>query len=155
MKLEELFPESAQVLDLKAGDMEGVIRELLDHLVKSGRLASEAGRQAATLLLDRERQASTGIGRGLAVPHMKNCDFLEGIVGVFGRSLRGVPFNSVDGDPVRVVFLVLSSRGYADQHLAVVKRVARLGRDDKSLRFLATTMKPQSIAEIFREIDES
>lgn len=154
MTLEELFPKSAQILDLRATDKEGAIRELLGHLVELGRLDAEQAQRAAKTILDRERQASTGIGRGLAVPHAKNCSFLDGIFGVFGRSRSGVSFNAVDGDPVKLLFLVVSSGEYAEKHVSAIKKVARLGRDDKSLRFLATTSSQDSIAEIFREIDE-
>src|SRR5690606_19791657 len=149
----ELFPKSVQILDLQARDKEGAIRELLRHLVTLGRLDEAQADSAAATILEKERQASTGIGRGLAVPHAKNCGFLQGIFGVFGRSRSGVSFNSVDGDPVSLLFLVISSTEYSDQHVSAIRKVAKLGRDEKSLRYIATVADQDGILEIFREID--
>ena len=154
MKLVELFPKSMMVLDLKARDKKGAIRELLDHLVVEGKLSEDAAKKAEKGVHKREAQGTTGIGKGLAIPHAKNVAAIGGVLGVFGRSFEGLPFESVDGDQVNVLFMILSSVDYADAHLQVMKKVARLNRDDKTLRFLATTTNQDSIVGIFEELDD-
>ena len=72
MKLQDLFPKSSLILGLKAADKTGAIREMLAHLVEAGSLTEEGAGQIEGEVLERESQASTGIGKGLAIPHAKN-----------------------------------------------------------------------------------
>ena len=155
MNLVDLFPKSRMVLDLKARDKRAAIRELLEVLVAGGELTEDEARKAERGIQKREKQGSTGIGKGLAVPHSKNSSFMEGVLGVFGRSVQGIPFDSVDGERVKVVFMLVSSSDHADQHLQVMKKIAMVHRDEKSLRYLATTGNSDGIVEIFREIDDN
>jgi mannitol/fructose-specific phosphotransferase system IIA component (Ntr-type) len=154
MTLVDLFPQSTWVLELKAKDKKAAIKELLQHLVSSGKLKDDAARKAEKSVLKREGQGSTAIGKGLAIPHAKECSFLKDVTGAFGRSREGIPFDAVDGGLVHVIFLVVSPEDRASQHLDVMKRVARLHLDEKTLRFLAKDDALVSLEEIFREVDE-
>lgn len=155
MTLVELFPEPTWILDLKARDKKAVIREMLQRLVALGRLKEDGARKAERAVLRREAQGSTAIGKGLAIPHAKDCGFLNEVLGVFARSREGVPFDSADGGLVHVLFLVISPESKADEHLDVMKRVARLLMDEKTLKFLATAEKLASLPEILKEVDDS
>jgi mannitol/fructose-specific phosphotransferase system IIA component (Ntr-type) len=155
MKLVDLFPQSMMLLDMKARDKKSAIKEMLTHLVSAGKLKEEIARKAEKAVHKREGQGSTGIGKGLAIPHAKGCSFLDGVQGVFARSRQGIPFESVDGGMVTVLFLVISSEEEADRHLLVMKKVAMLHRDEKTLRFLATSATAEGVTEILKEIDES
>ncbi len=155
MTLVELFPESTWILDLKARDKKGAIREMIQRLVDLGRIKEDAARKAERAVQRREAQGSTAIGKGLALPHAKDCSFLTEVLGVFARSREGLPFDSVDGELARVFFLVVSPASKADEHLDVMKRIARLLMDEKTLKFLATSPDLSSLPEILREIDES
>lgn len=155
MKLVDVFGRSSLILDLQATEKDGAIREMLALLVEAGKLDDDGAAKATEGILKRESEGSTGIGKGLAIPHAKNCEFLEtGVLGVFGRSTTGVPFDAVDGEPVKVLFVVISAPESADDHLRVMRKVAMLHRDEKTLRFLATTASPDSIIDIFEEIDD-
>lgn len=154
MNLEDLFGVNAMHLSLEAHDKKAAIRELLAQLVTRGVFDEETLKKAERAVHKREAQASTGIGKGLGIPHAKGCAFVKGLVGVYGRSASGVPFESVDGEPVHVFFLVLSSAEGAESHLAVMRRIATLHRDEKSLRYLAKSTDAHSILGIFRETDE-
>ena len=83
-----------------------------------------------------------------------SCNFIDGLLGVYARSEEGLPYESVDGEPAHLLFLVLSSQETAELHLEIMKRVATLHRDEKSLRYLATSDDPKRITDIFREADE-
>ena len=154
MNLVELYSDSSMLLDLQACDKQSANKEMLEYLVDQGRLQKADVKKALVSINNRESQASTGIGKGLAVPHAKNCSFMDGLLGVYGRSGEGIPYESVDGELVHLVFLVLSCGDTAEDHLDIMKRVASLHRDEKSLRFLATSTDPKQITGIFKETDE-
>ena len=154
MNLVDLYSNSSMLLDLQACDKQSANKEMLEYLVDQGRLQKADIKKALVAINNRESQASTGIGKGLAVPHAKNCSFVDGLLGVYARSEEGIPYESVDGELVHLVFLVLSCGDTAEDHLDIMKRVASLHRDEKSLRFLATTTDLKQITSIFKETDE-
>jgi mannitol/fructose-specific phosphotransferase system IIA component (Ntr-type) len=154
MNLVDLYSNSSMLLDLQACDKQSANKEMLEYLVDQGRLQKADIKKALVAINNRESQASTGIGKGLAVPHAKNCSFVDGLLGVYARSEEGIPYESVDGELVHLVFLVLSCGDTAEDHLGIMKRVASLHRDEKSLRFLATTTDSKQITSIFKETDE-
>lgn len=155
MTLVELFPQSTWIPELKARDKKSAIKEMLQQLVVTGKLKDEAAKKAEKAVTKREGQGSTAIGKGLAIPHAKDCNFIREILGVFARSREGIPFDSVDGGPVHVVFLVISPEDQAAQHLNIMKRIARLHLDEKTLRFLARDDKLGNLQEIFKEVDDN
>ena len=155
MTLVELFPQPMWITELKARDKKSAIRELLEHLVHQGKLKDDAAKKAEKAIQKRESQGSTAIGKGLAIPHAKNCPFIKEVLGVFARSREGMHFDAVDGGLVHVFFLVISPEDKAVQHLDIMKRIARLHMDEKTLRFLATDEKLSTLQEIFKEADDS
>lgn len=155
MTLVETFPQSTWITDLKARDKKAAIKEMLQKLVSTGRLKEDAARKAEKAVHKREAQGSTAIGKGLAIPHAKDCGFIDDVLGVFARSKDGLPFDSVDGGPVYVLFLVISPDGRAKEHLDLMRRIARLHLDEKTLKYLATDERLVSLTEIFKEADES
>jgi len=155
MKLVDLLPRSMLIMDLKAKDKKGAVREVVQKLVVTGRITEEDARKVERLVQKREGQGSTGIGKGLAIPHAKGCPQIEGIHGVFARASSGIPFESVDGGLVHLVFLVVSSEDHADAHLSVMRKIATLHRDEKTLKFLAITESVESVLEIFKEVDDN
>jgi mannitol/fructose-specific phosphotransferase system IIA component (Ntr-type) len=155
MKLVDLLPKSMIVLDLKAKDKKGAIRELIQRLVTEGRIKDDDGRKVEKAVNKRESQGSTGIGKGLAIPHAKDCSHIHQILGVFARSVNGVSFEAVDGGLVHLIFLVVSPENHAEEHLSIMRKIATLHRDEKTLKFLITTNSVDSIVEIFKEVDDN
>ena len=154
MNLVDLFPPSSMLLHLQARDRQSAVREILAAMAERGDLDEDGVKKAERAIQKRESQASTGIGKWLGIPHAKACPFVDGMIGVYARSEEGIPYESVDGELVHVLFLVLSSVEGADEHLSIMKRIASLHRDEKSLRFLKTSTETEKILEIFREADE-
>jgi mannitol/fructose-specific phosphotransferase system IIA component (Ntr-type) len=153
--LAEVFRSSVVLADLKARDKKSAVREMLQHLVEHKILKDDGAKKAEKAIHKRESQGSTGIGKGLAIPHAKACSFVKEIVGVFARSKEGVAFDSVDGGLVHVLFLVLSPVDAESAHTQIMKRIAKLLWDEKTLKYLARDEKLQSLDEILREVDES
>jgi nitrogen PTS system EIIA component len=123
--------------------------------VEEGHLKEDAARKAEKAIQKRESQGSTAIGKGLAIPHAKGCPFIKQVLGVFARTREGLAFDAVDGGLVHVFFLVISPAEQASQHLEIMKRIAKLHMDEKSLRFLARDEKLSNLPEIFKEVDDT
>ena len=154
MTLVEVFPPDLWILELAARDKKGAIKEMLQHLVDGGHLRSDAAKKAEKAIQKRENQGSTAIGKGLAIPHAKGCTFVKDVVGVFARSREGLPFEAVDGGLAHVLFLILSPAEKASQHVQLMRHVAKLHMDEKTLRFLAKSETFDNLQDIFKEVDD-
>jgi mannitol/fructose-specific phosphotransferase system IIA component (Ntr-type) len=110
--VEILTPESLRV-PIVSVSKEDAIRELIDHLPLEGETALR--REIQDSVLERERSLSTGIGDGIAIPHGK-AD-VSGTLGAFGVCRSPIPFDSIDGHPVRILFLVVTRPEETDRHL--------------------------------------
>ena len=154
MNLLDIFSEKNLLLDFKARDKKGAFKEIIQHLAALGSITDDAGKKLEKAITKREDEGSTGIGKGLAIPHAKNCNFISEVIGVFARSKEGISFNSVDGGTVYLVFMVASPGTHSDKHLQIMRKIATLHKDDKTLKFLKTTENPGSVLEILKEVDE-
>ena len=103
-------------------------------------------------LIKREELGSTGIGGGVAVPHTKH-PCVGRLVGIVARSEKGVEFDALDGEPVHLIFLLLSPNESAGVHLAALERIASLIRDNDFRRFMTKAMGKKEMIEILREVD--
>ena len=153
MRLCDIISEKAVLTDLAATDKDGVIRELVDVLVKSGSVTETARKKVVAALMAREELGSTGIGQGIAVPHAKH-ESVEGLVGAFGRSKAGIEFDALDGEPVHLVFLLLSNRNASGSHLEALAHISRILRDDVFCRFLRRADTRDQALDLLREADE-
>ncbi|MCX7788804.1 MAG: PTS sugar transporter subunit IIA [Spirochaetes bacterium] len=124
MLLQELFTPSRIKVNLESEDKEEVFEELVDLLVRSYHLEGKRD-QILEAIREREQKMSTGIKTGIAVPHGKT-NAIEGNVGVLGVSHKGIDYGALDGEPVYLVFLLVSSMNESEQHLKVLKKVASL-----------------------------
>jgi nitrogen PTS system EIIA component len=124
MQIVDLFLPECMTMDLKATNKWEAIRELALLLQKAGRIASaEAYEQA---VIEREKQVSTGVGFGIGIPHGRSAAVLHSSI-AFGRSRTGLPFNSIDHQPVRLVFLLAVPETMDDkEYLGALSRLARL-----------------------------
>lgn len=126
MLLTELLTPDRVVVPLAARDKAGIIAELTRHLV-----ARSGGEYAQVLeaIEERENVLSTGIGFGVAIPHARSSAVRELSV-VCGVSPVPVPYDSIDGDPVRLFFLIVGPEAAAGQHVKILSRIARLVRKE-------------------------
>ena len=125
MELNDLLSLEGVVPALKAQSKKQVLQELA---AKAASLTGLPEREIFDTLLHRERLGSTGIGDGIAIPHGKLVQ-LKAIVGVFARLDRPVDFDSLDDEPVDLVFLLLAPEGAGADHLKALARIARVLRD--------------------------
>jgi PTS system nitrogen regulatory IIA component len=123
MRLSELLDEDSVIPDLKAKDKTQVLEELVEALRK--RRPSLDKNALVKVLLERERLGSTGIGDGIAIPHGKFHGVAHPIIS-FGRSRKGLDFESVDGEPAYLFFLLVAPENSASVHLKALARVAKI-----------------------------
>ena len=123
MRLTDLLDEGSIISDLKAADKQGVLREFAEALARTGKVP-DADELVRTLAA-REALGSTGIGDGVAIPHAK-LRGLGGIVMAFGRSRAGVGFDSLDGEPAKLFFLLVAPEDAPGEHLKALARISRL-----------------------------
>jgi PTS system fructose-specific IIA component/PTS system nitrogen regulatory IIA component len=153
MKLSELIDPQAIVGKVGATTKEEAIAELVAALAATGKVAEADQDQLVAALMAREQLGSTGIGQGLAVPHAKH-DNVKDLVAAFGRSEAGIEFDSLDGEPVHLLFLLLSNREISGMHLEALAYITKLLRDDVFCRFLKEAKSTDEIVELLKEADE-
>jgi mannitol/fructose-specific phosphotransferase system IIA component (Ntr-type) len=148
--LSKLFSTPAMDLALRAGDQESVFRELI-ALVAGLDDGARAGLLLA--LLGRERLGSTGLGRGVALPHTRYV--IKGVTRpqiVFGRHHGGINYGALDGQPVKLFFLLVAAD--VAQHLQMLSRLSRLLRDARLREELLFVSSPQEVLRAIQEAEQ-
>lgn len=154
MKFSDFVSVPAIRANLDADEKPAVIQELVSSLAAAGAIqeADVAGIVAA--IMKREELGSTGIGRGVAVPHTKHPS-VEKLVGTVGISPDGVDFNSLDGDKVQLFFLLVSPPDRPGDHLRALENISRQLRDDSFCRFLKQAKSLEDIQHLLDEADHN
>jgi PTS system nitrogen regulatory IIA component len=126
MRMEDILKDSCVVADLKGKTKDEVLLELVDTLKKAHLV--EDTEKAVSVILEREKLGSTGIGDGVAIPHGK-MKGLHSMLCAFGKSKEGLDFDAVDSKPVYLFFLLLAPEDSASLHLKTLSRISKLLRD--------------------------
>ena len=148
MKITDILVREGSILDLVATGKDDLLAELAGALA-----AAEPALERDSLLnVLREREAlqSTGIGEGVAIPHGKIAG-LDRLVATFARSTAGVDFESIDGQPTQLFFLLIVPEQSGGQHLKALARISRFFRDAS---FREKLLDAGNLDEIFRAIEE-
>ena len=154
MKFADFVSRDAIKADLSADDKEGVIREMVQALLAAHKVPAEEFESIIKAILKREELGSTGIGRGVAVPHTKHPS-VERLVGTVAVSSEGVDFNSLDGEKVHLFFLLISPPDRPGDHLRALENVSRQLRDETFCRFLKQAKNAEDIVNLLDEADNN
>jgi PTS system fructose-specific IIA component/PTS system nitrogen regulatory IIA component len=154
MKFADFVCHEAILAQLEATDKEGAIREMVQALCKAGRVEAEESEGIVKAILKREELGSTGIGRGVAVPHTKHPS-IERLVGTVAVSPHGVDFASLDGEVVHLFFLLVSPPDRPGDHLRALENISRQLRDDTFCRFLKQAKTVGEIQQLLTEADNN
>lgn len=150
MKIMDFLNKKAVTADLKATDKEGVIRELVDLLAAADEIKNKE--ELVRALLTRESLGSTGIGQGIGIPHAKSAN-VKNLVAAFGLSQKGVNFDSLDGEPVYIFFLLIAPEESAGPHLKALARISRMLKDKYFRELLKKSKDEKEILRIVQEED--
>ncbi len=148
MKIVDFVKPELIVADLQAHDKAEVIKELANHL--AGYVPNVDREVLAKVLLERERLASTAIGEGVAIPHGK-LDAVGKLVACVGRAPAGVDFDSMDGRPTHLFFVLVAPENSTGVHLKALARISRLFKDPE---FRTRLIQAKDAAEMYRVIAE-
>jgi len=154
MKFADFVCFEAIVSELEAKDRNGAVAELVCALDKAGRLGSDNSEKITKAVIKREKEASTGMGKGVAVPHVKH-PCVEDVVAVLGQSAAGIDFSSLDKQPVYSVILLISPVDNPDRHLQAMEKIFKHLQQDKFRKFLRQAESAEQIEELLREADEN
>lgn len=147
MSISRLLSEKTIELDLESKDKAGVIAELVDVLVQADRVRDR--NTVLQAVLDREKMMSTGIGKGVAIPHART-PATDGVLLAFGRCPRGIKFEAVDARLVDLVFLLISPKISPTESVRTLGKIARLMDDERIREALRKAATPQEVIEIIR-----
>lgn len=154
MKFADFMCFEAVIPELQATDRDGVITELLTALDKAGRLGKGNCKKIIKEVIKRENEASTGIGKGVAVPHVKH-SAVKDVVGTIGQSSTGIDFSALDKQPVYSVILLISPVDNPDRHLQAMENIFKHLQQDKFRKFLRQSQQADQIEDLMREADEN
>ena len=144
------MPKEAILDDLKSQNKKGILEELVVPLAGSTGMNSE---DLVRVLMERERLGSTGIGGGIGIPHGKIKD-LESLVLGFGLSRKGVDFESIDGKPTHIFFVLITPEDSTGLHLKLLARISRVLKNDHFKERLMNAADRDEIYDIIKQEDE-
>lgn len=146
----DLLQDDLVIEEIKATDKIGVIREFAGILQATGRVTDAEA--LVRVLLERESLGSTGIGDGVAIPHGK-LSFISNMIVAFGRSSRGVDFQSLDAKPVYLFFLLVTPDNKPGDHLKALARISRILKNPDLRENLKRTSDRQELKRLIYEED--
>lgn len=155
MKFADFVCAAAIRPQLKSYDKNSVIIEMVEALVEAGQITEEDKGDIIEAVMKREELGSTGIGRGVAVPHTKHA-VVDKLVGTVGVSADGIDFNSLDGENVQLFFLLVSPPDRPGDHLRALENITRHLRENETfLKFLKQSTTSKEIQQLLEEADNS
>ncbi len=153
MKLSDIMVFDAIIPELEATTRDDAIAELVQALAANGAIPKTKVKEITETVLQREAQATTGIGKGVSLPHAK----LKGIkkpIGTIGRSSAGIDFAALDSKSVYSVILLLSSPDNPDEHLQAMETIFKHVQRDIFRKFLRQSETKEAIVDLINEADE-
>lgn len=146
----DLFSLKAVIPDLQAPGRDEALEEMVKGAVASGVLPRTRRSQVLEALLEREKRGSTGLGRGIAIPHAKIAG-LRAHAGLVARSAAGLDFRAIDGERVHVLVMLISPDTRQEEHLATLRWVSLMARDPDFVSFIRQARTAEDIFEVLRE----
>lgn len=154
MKLSDFVVPGAIVPDLKVGSKEQAIRAMVGSLKDAGTFSADDEESIVAAILKREELGSTGIGKGVAVPHTKHPS-VDKLVATVAIAPEGVDFASLDGEDVFILFLLVSPPERPGDHLRGLENISRHLRNQNFCNFLKQSKSADDVMELLREADNN
>ena len=154
MKFEEFVCFEATIPQLQAKDRDGAITELVAALVNAGKIPADLVKEVTKAVIKRENEASTGMGKGVAVPHVKHAA-VKKVIATVGHSGTGLDFAALDEQPVYSVILLISPVDNPDKHLQAMENIFRHLQKERFRKFLRQCRGPKELEDLLKEADEN
>lgn len=150
MALLELLKKDCIKVPLSGTTKDEIIRELVDLLYASGGISDK--NKALDAILNREMLGSTGLERGIAIPHAKT-EGVSRVLAAIGIKPEGVDFQSLDGQPSKLFFLILGPPEQAGQHIEILSEIAKITKSAAFCRLLEASRSSDEVLELFKDSD--
>ena len=154
MKFADFVSPDAIKAGMEADTKDGVIEEMVTALVAANQIAQDDTESILKAIKKREELGSTGIGRGVAVPHTKHPS-VDRLIATVGISELGVDFDSLDGEKVQLFFLLVSPHDRPSDHLRALENISRQLRDNTFCRFLKESKTAAQVKQLLEEADNN
>ena len=154
MKFADFILNAAVRAEIRATDKQGVIREMVQSILDAGGVKKEDYEGIVKAILKREELGSTGIGRGIAVPHTKHPS-VKRLVGCVAVNADGIDFDSLDCETVQLFFLLISPPDCPGDHLRALEHITRQLKDDTFCRFLKQAKTKEDVLSLLAEADDN
>jgi len=152
MKVHELLDIKYILTEFKSEDKDNIINELVDLLKGDSRIIDLE--EVRKCVFEREEKMSTGVGKGFAIPHGKTNSVTD-ILAAFGKSETPIEYNSLDGEPVHLLFLLIGKENLVAKHIKLLSRISRLMNNEEFRKKLINASSKESILKIFEEEEQS
>ncbi|MCL5992152.1 MAG: PTS sugar transporter subunit IIA [Bacteroidetes bacterium] len=152
MKLEEILAIDSIETNVEVKDKNELLRRMVDLAVATGKVIDKDG--AFKDILEREKLMSTGIGKGIALPHAKT-NSVNDTVGAFVILKETVDFESLDGERVKLAFMLLGREANVGLHLRILSKISRILDDDGNRGEICGMVNGAEVIEFFRKSDEN
>jgi len=152
MKVHELLNTKNILTEFKTENKEDVINELVD-LLKSNESVTDL-EEVRKCVFEREEKMSTGVGKGFAIPHGKT-NSVDDIIAAFGKSETPIEYNSLDGEPVHLVFLLIGKENLLAKHIKLLSRISRMMNNEEFRKKLVEAESKEVIQKIFQDEEQS
>ena len=147
MHIHDFLNKEAVLVDLKSQNKQGILKELAEPVA---RFSGIDHNDILKVLMEREHLGSTGIGNGIGIPHGK-LKALKSMVLAFGLSRKGVDFESMDGRPAHIFFLLVTPENSAGLHLKLLAHISRILKDDSFRKRLMNVSESDEVIAIIKE----
>lgn len=145
MNPKRILSKETIVMRLKSDSKDGAIEELIEALVAAGKIKDR--KAALKAVVDREKKMSTGLQNGIAIPHGKT-DTLDALVASIGISPQGIPFESLDGQPARIILLTVSPASRTGPHIQFLADISRVLHSDETRRRVLEAKTEDELLEL-------
>ena len=152
MKISDILSTDVIAVNMETADKEDAIRKVIDLASKSGKILDKE--KVSKTIFEREKLVSTGVGKGFAIPHGKT-DSIEDVVAAFAITKEAIDFDSIDGEPVRFIFLLIGKENLLNTHIKLLSRISRLMNKDEFRERLLDAKTSDDVLAIFKEEEKN
>jgi len=153
MKFQEFVCFEATIPELDNADRDAAIGALVSALAKAGRIPAQSAREITEAVIKRENEASTGMGKGVAVPHVKHTAAKK-VMAAIAQSDAGIDFAALDEQPVYSIILLVSPTDSPDDHLQAMELLFKHLQKERFRKFLRQCRLPEQLEDLLTEADE-
>ncbi|MEJ5361138.1 MAG: PTS sugar transporter subunit IIA [Spirochaetota bacterium] len=153
MVLTDYLNKKTILINPSVKDRWELIESMLDVAIKNKAVKSEYRETIKKTLFEREKSMSTGIGKGVAIPHC-SCPYVDDVVMIMALSKKGINFDSIDNMPVHIAILLIVPKDKISQHIKTLANIAKLMSDDTLREALSNAKDAQDIIKILKEYEQ-